>query len=95
MSSNASKYDNLMDELTSLEKKVYKYIQQSKELSERNKELEAKIAKLEKENELLKLKLEENDSSGNQLSKNIKKSDPNLKSRIDDLIDRIDYHLSS
>jgi phage shock protein A len=84
-----------MDELTSLEKKVYKYIQQSKELSERNKELEAKIAKLEKENELLKLKLEENDSSGNQLSKNIKKSDPNLKSRIDDLIDRIDYHLSS
>jgi phage shock protein A len=84
-----------MDELTSLEKKVYKYIQQSKELSERNKELEAKIAKLEKENELLKLKLEENDYSGNQLSKNIKKSDPNLKSRIDDLIDRIDYHLSS
>lgn len=94
MGNPATKYDNLMNELTSLEKEVYQYIQKSKELSERNKELEAKVSKLEKENELLKLKLEEGSASGKEQLKN-KNLDSNLKGRIDDLIDKIDYHLSS
>lgn len=94
MGNPATKYDNLMNELTSLEKEVYQYIQKSKELSERNKELEAKVSKLEKGNELLKLKLEEGSASGKEQLKN-KNLDSNLKGRIDDLIDKIDYHLSS
>lgn len=100
----SSKYDFFMDELTSLEKQIYSYIQKDFELSDQNKELKKQVVQLEKENEVLKLQLkeleekisQESDNEGNASNDSINPEEKEiLKSKIDDLITKIDFHLRS
>ena len=93
-----------MDELTSLEKQMYFFVQQTNELTEANKSLQNKVTQLEKENEILKLKLEDIEdkvktgANGSDLfDKDLLNSEERekLKNRISDLISRLDYHLRS
>ncbi len=101
----SSKYDFFMDELSSLEKQVYKYLQRTGDVVEENKNLQKRIKQLEKENEVLKLKVDdiesklnntlvdnEDSSIGSLLGEEEKEE---LKNRISDLITRIDFHLRS
>lgn len=94
-----------MDELSSLEKQVYKHIQRTSEVSEENKTLHKRIKQLEKENEVLKLKVDdietklnnafidtENSQFGGLLNDEEKTQ---LKNKINDLISKIDFHLRS
>ncbi len=102
---DSSKYDFFMDELSSLEKQVYKHIQRTSEVSEENKTLHKRIKQLEKENEVLKLKVDdietklnnafidtENSQFGGLLNDEEKTQ---LKNKINDLISKIDFHLRS
>ncbi len=57
-----SKYDNFMEELTSLEKQIYFFIQKSEELLKDREKNEKRISQLETENEVLALKLNEIES---------------------------------
>ena len=101
----SSKYDIFMDELNSLEKEIYLFVQKSQEIMEANKKLDKKVDQLEKENEVLKLKVGEIESKLNSASfieKNIFEDgstnwedSESLKSKISELISKIDYHLRS
>ena len=57
--SEKNKYDSLLEELSSLEKQVYIYVQRNQELNKSINQLTNKNRVLQQENELLKLKLEE------------------------------------
>jgi len=103
--SETSKYDFFMDELNSLEKQLYGFVQKTFELSEKNTRLEKKVHQLEKENEVLKLKIDEIESKLNNSLFNDNLSFSNesinledrdyLKTKISELISKIDYHLRS
>ncbi|MFC2136093.1 hypothetical protein ACFLTH_15870 [Bacteroidota bacterium] len=100
-----SKYDFFMDELNSLEKNLYSFVQKSFELNEKNTRLDKKINQLEKENEVLKLKIDEIESKlNNSLFEDSEILNNNslnledreyLKNKISELISKIDYHLRS
>ena len=94
-----------MDELSSLEKQIYKFVQKTNEVSEENKTLQKKMNQLEKENEVLKLKIEDMESKLNNSYIDAEDSQFNnlfaegekeeQKNKINDLITKIDYHLRS
>ncbi|OGU55013.1 MAG: hypothetical protein A2V66_08060 [Ignavibacteria bacterium RBG_13_36_8] len=100
-----SKYDFFMDELSSLEKQLYTFVQKSFELTDKNSKIEKKMQQLEKENDVLKMKIREienklNNSlfNDNSLFNNdsLKLEDRELiKSKISELISKIEYHLRS
>lgn len=100
-----SKYDLFLDELNSLEKQIYYFIQKGSELLEANQALNNRIVLLEKENEILKKKISEIELKVNKTlfnegnlfgSESIKLEDREaLKSKISELIAKIDYHLRS
>ena len=100
-----SKYDFFMNELVSLEKVLYSYVQKNQETSDRNLILEKKIKNLEKENESYKLKLNDLETKLNNTAFNLSQIFDNdfkntedkesLKNKIDDLLKIIDYHLRS
>lgn len=101
-----TKYDLFLDELNTLEKQIYFFIQKGSEVIEANDALSSRINQLERENEALKKRINEIES---KLSKSLLLNDENLfgnetlnveerealKSKIDDLIARINYHLRS
>jgi len=101
----SSKYDLFMEELTSLEKQVYIFVQKNYELSDKNLRLEKKLQQFESENEVLKLRIEELESKLNDSSfeeNNLFQTDSItvedrevLRSKISELISKIDYHLRS
>lgn len=100
-----SKYDLFLDELNSLEKQIYYFIQKGSELLEANQALNNRIVLLEKENEILKKKISEIELKVNKTlfnegnlfgSESIKLEDKEaLKTKISELIAKIDYHLRS
>lgn len=100
-----SKYDLFLDELNSLEKQIYYFIQKGSELLEANQALNNRIVLLEKENEILKKKISEIELKVNKTlfnegnlfgSESIKLEDREaLKTKISELIAKIDYHLRS
>jgi len=100
-----SKYDLFLDELNALEKQIYYFIQKGSELLEANKALNNRINSLEKENEILKKKISEIELKVNKTlfnegnlfgSETIKLEEREvLKSKIGELIAKIDYHLRS
>ncbi len=102
--SNTSKYDLFMEEIVSLEKMVQRFVVESQELRDEKSDLKSKVENLEKENEVLVLKIQELEK---KLSKAEDKTSAlgeatldfndrqNFKSQIDDLIERIDYHIRS
>lgn len=100
-----SKYDLFIDELNALEKQIYFFIQKGAELLEANQALSNRLTLLEKENDVLKKKISEielrvSKSLVNEdnllVSESLKLEDREaLKSKISELIARIDYHLRS
>lgn len=100
-----SKYDLFLDELNALEKQIYYFIQKGSELLEANEALNNRIVLLEKENEILKKKISEIELKVNKTlfnegnlfgSETIKLEEREaLKSKIGELIAKIDYHLRS
>lgn len=100
-----SKYDLFIDELNALEKQIYFFIQKGAELLEANQALSNRLTLLEKENDNLKKKISEIESkvskslfNGDNLlgTESLKLEDREaLKSKISELIARIDYHLRS
>jgi len=102
--SDTSKYDLFMDEIVSLEKMIQKFVAENQELEEEKSVLENKADNLVKENEILVLKIKElekklnsaEDGASVTSKTNLDISErQNLKSQIDDLIERIDYHIRS
>jgi hypothetical protein len=102
--SESSKYDLFLEELGSLEKQIYYFIQKGTELAETNQGLNNRITLLERENEALKKKLVEieskvsknlmNDQNMFDSSFNIEEKEA-LKNKITEMIAKIDYHLRS
>jgi len=100
-----TKYDLFIDELNNLEKQIYYFIQKGSELIDANEALNNRIILLEKENDLLKKKVSEIEA---KVSKTLFKEDnifgngslnseekEALKSKLGELIAKIDYHLRS
>lgn len=100
-----SKYDLFIDELNALEKQIYFFIQKGAELLEANQALSNRLTLLEKENDNLKKKISEIESKVSKSlfnednlygTESLKLEDREaLKSKISELIARIDYHLRS
>jgi len=100
-----SKYDLFMNELTSLEKQLYAFIQERDELRDEKESLLERIEELEKENAELKARHAEMLSKFNNIdSENLIFSEGDLndpeerekiKNRINELISKIDNHLRS
>lgn len=105
MPETSKKYDLFIDELNALEKQVYYFIQKGSEIIEANQALNNRIGILEKENDSLKKRISDIESKlsksilneGNLFgTENLKLEDREaLKSKISDLIAKIDYHLRS
>jgi len=103
--SETSKYDLFLNELNGLEKMLHAFVQKHNDLKEMKTALEKKVKQLENENEVLKLKIEELEhkveevvKKKNELidSSNISDVDrETLISQIDELIEKIDYHIRS
>ncbi len=102
--SDTSKYDLFMDEIVALEKMVQKFVIDNVEVVEQKSTLEFKLDNLEKENEILVLKIKELEKKINKVEENTSAEGKtnldlnerqNLKNQIDDLISRIDYHIRS
>lgn len=93
-----------MEEFGSLEKMVQSFILNNTNLIENNKSLEKKVDLLEKENKVLVFKIQELEKKINKAeeksSTNAKvtldfEERQNLKNQINDLIEKIDYHIRS
>ncbi len=103
--SELTKYEIVLNELISLEVQVSALIEKIELLQKHKKEQEQKIMGLSKENELLGLKLTalENEISDNKSGKHnltstlqldVKEKE-NIKNKIHELINKIDYHVKS
>jgi len=95
-----SKYSVFLEELNSLEKQVYAYVQKNSELTLEIEEIKKELESLQKENEVLKLKneeLEEKIEKGAGVFPENMNSDEReaLKLKLDSLINKIDYHIRS
>ena len=101
-----SKYAVFLEEINSLEKQVYLLVQKGNEFIAKNSSLDKKIKQLEKENEALRLKIEDIER---KLTGGVSNFDTeiftsfgstgderdNLKKKINELIIKIDRQLSS
>jgi chromosome segregation ATPase len=103
--SELTKYEIVLNELISLEVQVAALIEKNELLQKHKKEQEQKIIGLTKENELLVLKLAaleteiNNYNSGKSgltstLQMDVKEKE-NIKNKIHELINKIDYHVKS
>lgn len=98
-------YDFFLDELFSLEKHIYMVVERGNELAEEKLALEKTIKNLKDDNEILKLKLEqlEKDSKNQDFSGDLFNGEEIydsgdrevIKTKIADLINKIDNHLRS
>jgi dynactin complex subunit len=103
--SDTSKFDLFMDEIVSLEKMVQKFVADNQEMETNKSALSKKVDKLIQENEILVSKIKDLEKkidhvdvdSGSVKSKtNLDLTErEDLKSQIDDLISRIDFHIRS
>ena len=94
-----------LDELFSLEKHIYMFVERADEMAEEKLALEKTIKNLKDENEILKLKLEQlekeasSKSFNDDLFGNTEFSDTDekeaIKTKIAELISKIDNHLRS
>lgn len=105
-----TKYDVVLNEISSMEAQVVVLTNKCRETAKRNRELEEQASKFKKENfellqkissleaDLEKLRAQkEVNSGGSNLEFNSlnPKERENLKVRLQNLISRIDYHLSA
>ncbi len=102
-----SKYEILLSELTSMETQVHSLTDNLKEVNRRNSELEEQFSKTVRENqelqsritglekELEELRVLKNEYEGNLFNSLNPKERESLKDKLQSMISRIDYHLSS
>lgn len=90
--SELSKYEIFLQELSSVEVQVSAQKELCEELKNRNKELEKKLSALQRENEYLKLQIENGENVFGSLSVKERES---LKLKITDVITKINNHLTS
>lgn len=100
-----TKYEFIMNELAALEKQVYMYVQKTQVLINENSELTKKLRRLEKENKELKEKVESSVRGGAGDGTEIPglfdaaalsdEERDNLRTKITELIDKLDFHLRS
>jgi predicted nuclease with TOPRIM domain len=100
-----TKYESFFDELTALEKQIYFFKRKYEELKNYKDENKLRITELEKENMLLKNRVEELEEklrTGDYVSGQYMEDlfsgleeKTKLRKRIDDLIQKVDNHLSS
>ena len=99
-----AKYDLLIHDLLSIEAEIATLGNKLKDTEERKTELEIQIAKLRQDNSFLQKKIIEleqeilltkQDEEGNIFNTLNSKEKENLKLKLQDIISKIDYHLSS
>ena len=99
-----AKYDSLIHDLTAIEAEIATLGNKLKDTEERKTELEIQIAKLRQDNSFLQKKiieleqeilLSKQDEEGNVFNTLNSKEKENLKLKLQDIISKIDYHLSS
>jgi len=103
--SETTKYESFFDELTALEKQIYFFKRKYDELKKYKEDARIRITELEKENMLLKNRVEELEEklrTGDYVSGQFMEDlfsgvdeKAKLKKRIDELIQKVDNHLSS
>lgn len=99
-----AKYDSLIQDLTAIEAEIATLGNKLKDTEERKTELEIQIAKLRQDNSFLQKKiieleqeilLSKQDEEGNIFNTLNSKEKENLKFKLQDIISKIDFHLSS
>jgi len=99
-----AKYDLLIQDLTAIEAEIATLGNKLKDTEERKTELEIQIAKLRQDNSFLQKKIVEleqeislskEDEEGNIFNTLNTKEKENLKLKLQDIISKIDFHLSS
>ncbi|MBN1637908.1 MAG: hypothetical protein JW866_03005 [Ignavibacteriales bacterium] len=98
-------YEYLNKELNELEKQLHAFIQRNQQIEETNSVISKELERVEEENAILKAKLRELERKLAELHNNLNEKNSsefiniedkqNFKRKIDDLIERIDYHLGS
>lgn len=99
-----AKYESIIHDLSSIEAEIATLGHQLKDTEERKTELEIQVAKLRQENTFLQKKIIEleqeillakQDDDGNIFNTLNSKEKENLKLKLQDIISKIDFHLSS
>jgi len=99
-----AKYDSLIQDLSTIEAEVSALTEKLRDKEERETELEIQLTKLHQENSYLQkriLEIEQDveflkeDKEGNILNTLNSKERETLKLKLQDLISKIDYHLSA
>ena len=99
-----AKYDSIIHDLSAIEAEIATVGNKLRDTEERKTELEIQIAKLRQDNSLLQKKvieleqeilLSKQDEEGNIFNTLNTKEKENLKLKLQDIISKIDFHLSS
>ena len=99
-----TKYEILINDLTSIETQLSILVHKNQELQSKNVELETQVNQLRSENSFFAQKLSsiesevqnsKNDGEDNLFNSLNLKERENLKVRLQNLISKIDYHLSA
>lgn len=99
-----AKYDSLIQDLSAIEAEIATLGNKLRDTEERKTELEIQVAKLRQDNSFLQKKiieleqeilLSKQDEEGNIFNTLNTKEKENLKLKLQDIISKIDFHLSS
>ena len=99
-----AKYDVLIQDLSAIEAEIATLGNKLRDTEERKTELEIQVAKLRQDNSFIQKKIIEleqeilltkQDEEGNIFNTLNSKEKENLKLKLQDIISKIDYHLSS
>ena len=99
-----AKYDSIIHDLSSIEAEIATIGNKLRDTEERKTELEIQVAKLRQDNSSLQKKiieleqeilLSKQDDNGNIFNTLNTKEKENLKLKLQDIISKIDFHLSS
>ncbi len=99
-----AKYDALIQDLSAIEAEIATLGNKLRDTEERKTELEIQVAKLRQDNSFIQKKIIEleqeilltkQDEEGNIFNTLNSKEKENLKLKLQDIISKIDYHLSS
>ena len=99
-----AKYDSLIQDLSTIEAEIATISNKLQDVEEHKTELEIELAKLKQENSYFQKKIKEleqelataeDDKEGNIFNTFNSKERENIKLKLQDIISKIDYHLSS
>jgi chromosome segregation ATPase len=99
-----AKYDSLIQDLSAIEAEIATLGNKLRDTEERKTELEIQVTKLRQDNSFIQKKiieleqeilLSKQDEEGNIFNTLNSKEKENLKSKLQDIISKIDFHLSS